>query len=222
MMEATASPVLLLHGFLATRRSLDALEARLRRDGYRVFSVELGGLRGRFNTRRIDELARVVRDEVERIYAREPSLPALTVIGHSKGGLIASWWVKMLEGHRRVRTLVTLGTPHRGTPLAWAGMLLAWLAPSVLQMRPGSAFLRRLRADPWPAPVQVLSLYSRRDRVAPYPSAVLDAPPAATRNVEVDAAHGDFLVKPGIYRTLLEELRRGDRQGAPAFAARAA
>jgi triacylglycerol lipase len=207
------SPVLLLQGFLATRRSLEALERRLVRDGFRVFSVELGGLAGRFNSRRIDELARIVRDEVERIYARHPGMGPLTVIGHSKGGLIAAWWVKRLDGPRRVRTLVTLGTPHRGTPLAWAGMLFAWLLPSIAQMRPGSGFMRRLHEGSWPDRVRLLAMYSRRDRVVPHRAAVIDERAAAARNVEVDAAHGDFLLQKRIYAALLAELRGMDSGG---------
>jgi triacylglycerol lipase len=208
-------PVLLLHGFLATRRALGPLARRLARDGFRVFSVELGGLAGRLHTRRIDEVAAMVRDEVERIYARNPGLGRLTVIGHSQGGLIASWWVKRLGGHRRVRTLVTLGTPHRGTRMAWAGILLAWLMPSLVQMLPGSRFMRRLRDTAWPARVALLSIYSRRDRMAPWPSALLESRGAAVRNVEVDASHGDYLLKKRIYETIVRELRRMSSRGAP-------
>ncbi len=50
-------PVLLLYGLLSTRRSCEVLERRLRRDGYGVFSIDLGGLAGAFNTRGIDESA---------------------------------------------------------------------------------------------------------------------------------------------------------------------
>jgi triacylglycerol lipase len=216
------APVLLLQGFFCTRRSLEPLERRLRRDGYRVFSLDLGGLAGRFNTRRIDELARFVRGQVERIYARNPRMAPLTVIGHSKGGLVASWWVKRLGGHERVRTVVTLGTPHRGTRMAWAGILLAWLLPSLVQMLPGSDFLRRLREGAWPAHVALVSIFSRRDRIAPWPSALLDTRVAQGRNVEVDAAHGDYLLKKAIYGTMIRELRRiepRDVRPAPAQAA---
>jgi triacylglycerol lipase len=215
------TPVLLLHGFLATSRSMAALERRLERDGFRVFSLTLGG---RFNTRSIEAQAVVVRDEVERMWAREPDLQPLTVIGHSLGGLVASWWVKRLGGHRRVRTVVTLGTPHGGTLTAWAGILLAWLMPAVVQMLPGSAFLRRLGETRWPARVALVSLYSRRDRVAPWPSSLLDAAklPQA-RNVEVDGGHSDYLLKKGIYLIMRNELRRAAaREARPALAAAAA
>lgn len=67
-------PVLLLHGFFATRRTLEVLERRLRRDGYCVFSLDLGGLARTFNTRGIDELAAYVAQKVERLYGRNPAL----------------------------------------------------------------------------------------------------------------------------------------------------
>jgi pimeloyl-ACP methyl ester carboxylesterase len=112
-------PVLLLHGFLSSRRTFDVLERRLRRDGYGPFTLDLGGLGRTLNTRGIDDLADFVRAKVERIYARNPRLGPLTIVGHSKGGLVAAYYVKKLGGWRRTRAVVTLGTPHHGTPPRW-------------------------------------------------------------------------------------------------------
>src|SRR6476620_5602453 len=77
-------PVLLLYGFFSTRRVFEVLEHRLRRDGYCVWSINLGGLFDAFNTQGIDRSAEKVRDKVERLYARYPLGP-LSIIGHSKG-----------------------------------------------------------------------------------------------------------------------------------------
>lgn len=204
--SAPGGPVLLIHGFLSTRRTLAALEQRLARDGFQVLSLELGGLAGRYNTRDIRTLAAAVGNEVDRFRAREPGMPPLSVIGHSKGGLIAAWWVKWLGGHRAVRTLITLGTPHRGTRIAWAGFPFGWLVPSALQMRPGSAFLRRLHEGPWPSRVRLLSFYSRRDRVVSWRAAMAPADGPEVRSVEVDAGHGSFLVDGRVYATVRNEL----------------
>ncbi len=222
-MGRSREPVLLLQGLLATRRSLEVLERRLRNDGYGVASLELGGLAGRFNTRRIDELAALVRDQVERLYARHPGMRPLTVIGHSEGGLVAAYWVQRLGGHRRTRTVLTLGTPHRGTPLAWALLPLAPLVPSIPQMTPGSELVRALGSGAWPAGVTLTSLYSRQDRVVPYPNALVDGRgQSRIRNVEVVGTHGDFLLKGGIYRERARPLRVDAREGAPAWARPAA
>lgn len=200
-------PVLLLYGFFSTRRTFEVLERRLRRDGYGVFSLDLGGLARCLNTKGIDDLAAYVRAKVERIYARNPGLGPLTIVGHSKGGLIAAYYVKRLGGWRRTRAVVTLGTPHQGTPVAWLGLPLLPVSRSVWQMRPRSAFLQRLGEGPWPAEVRLTSIWSRRDGTTPYPCAVIPThglPHLA--NVEVDAAHHELIRSRRVYDALLCEL----------------
>jgi alpha-beta hydrolase superfamily lysophospholipase len=201
-------PVLLLHGFFSTRRTLDVLEARLRRDGYGVFTLNLGGLRRAYNTRGIDDLADYVRAKVERVYARHPGMGPLTIVGHSKGGLVAAYYVKKLGGWRRARAVVMLGTPFHGTPMAWLGLPAALLAPSLPQLLPGSSFLARLHAGHWPPQVSLTSIWSRRDRLAPFPSAVLDtAGEPRWKNVEVDCLHLEFLTRARVYAALRRELQ---------------
>ena len=204
-------PVLLLHGFFSTRRTLDILERRLRRDGYGVFTLNLGGLRKAYNTRGIDDLADFVRAKVDRIYARHPGMGPLTVVGHSKGGLVAAYYVKKMGGWRRVRAVVTLGAPFHGTPRAWLGLPVALLAPSLVQLLPGSAFLRRLHEGRWPSHVRLVSMWSKLDTLAVWPSPVLDPQgDPQIRNVEVDCLHFEFLTRKGIYALLRRELRAAE------------
>ncbi len=206
-------PVLLLHGFWATRRTLEVLERRLRRDGYCVFSVKLGAKVGRaLATEGIDDLAEHVRVKVERLYARYPEMGPLTIIGHSKGGLIGAYYVKKLGGWRRTRALLTLGTPHQGTPTAYLGLPLWPFARSLWQMTPASSLLRRLRQGAWPPGVRLVSFYSRRDKVTPLASALVETHGLPyLRNVEVEAdGHRQFLYRKKIYDKLLAELREGE------------
>jgi triacylglycerol esterase/lipase EstA (alpha/beta hydrolase family) len=213
--DGATRPVLLLHGFLATRRAVEVLERRLRRDGYTVFSFNLGGV-GQLFRRGVDDLADLVRAKVERLYARHPGMGPLTIVGHSQGGLIGAWYVKKLGGWRRVRALVTLGTPHQGTAAALAGLPLAPLAPALWQMLPGSGFVKRLASSAWPPGVRLSSIWARADRLAPWPSALVETFGLPyVRNVEVQAeGHRDFLFRKRIYEALLHELREGD-QTAP-------
>ena len=205
--------MLLLHGFFASRRTFDVLERRLRRDGYGVFTLDLGGLAGALNTRGIDDLADLVRAKIERIYARNPGLGPLTIVGHSKGGLIGAYYVKKLGGWRRTRAVVTLATPHHGTPLAYLGLPAVFVAPSIWQMAPGSRFLHRLEEGPWPAQVRLASIWSRLDGAAPYPSCVIDTHGLPQLvNVEVHGAHAAFLTSKRIYEVLLHELRIAEQE----------
>ncbi|WP_373044145.1 esterase/lipase family protein [Vulgatibacter sp.] len=201
-------PVLLIYGFMATRRSLQVMERRLRRDGYCVFSLNLGGLRGAFNNRPVEELAAHVAAKVERMYARY-KLGPLTIIGHSKGGLIGAHYVKHLGGHRRVRTLITLGTPHNGTPFAYLGLLIAPVAQSVLEMMPLSPFIRRLKKTPTPRSVWFASIWSQEDAVCPFPAAVVDRGLPNVKNVEVHAPHHDLLLRKHVYDAVHAELANG-------------
>jgi len=214
-------PVLLLYGLLATRRSCEVLERRLRRDGFGVFSLDLGGLGGLLNTRGIDESAELVRDKVERLYARYPLGP-LSIIGHSKGGLIGRYYIERLGGDARVRTLVTLGTPHQGTPRAYVGCAaVGWLAPSVWQMTPHSRFLRRLNLGPWPENVRLVSVYSRADGCTPYPSGRLRlGGPHQGENVELPGLrHRDFLVARSAYAVVRRALLESTASATPPRAA---
>lgn len=203
-----ARPVLLLPGFMATRRGLTVLERRLRRDGYGVFSLNLGGLLNTFNTRSIEESALLVREKVERLYARY-DLGPLAIIGHSKGGLIGRYYVKRLGGHERTCALVTLGTPHHGTPSAYLGAAITGLfAPSIWQLMPMSRFIRKLKLGPFPPNVRIASVYSRADRVVPFPVAMLeDRGVGGFANVEVpEVTHHEFLTRKSVYVALRREL----------------
>lgn len=212
-------PVLLIYGFMATRRSFEVMERRLRRDGYCVFSLNLGGMKGAFNNRSIDELAQLVSEKVEKLYARY-NLGPLTIIGHSKGGLIGTHYVKHLGGHKRVRTLITIGTPHNGTPLAFLGLLILPIAKSVLQMMPMSPFILRLRRTPVPDSVFMASLWSKQDRTCPHPGAVLRNEAPNVVNVEVEAAHFDLLLRKRVYDVVHAQLLAGEAWSAKAAVVR--
>lgn len=205
-------PVLLLHGFFSTRRVLEVLEHRLRREGYCVWSIHLGGTMDRFNTHRIDELARKVRGKVDRLYERHPEMGPLTIIGHSKGGLIGTYYVKRLGGDARVRSLITLGTPHRGTRMAYLGCAtLGWFSRSMWQLTPVSPFIKRLGEGAFPRHVRLTSIYSRDDVIAKYPSSVLavDGQPNVF-NVELSGVpHGELLTRRAVWEVIRRELALG-------------
>lgn len=208
--------VLLLHGFMQTRAVWEVLEDRLRFDGYGVFSFDLGGLFYRFNTRPIPQLAQSVAEKIEGICERY-GLQNFHIVGHSKGGLIARHYVQHLGGDRRVRSLITLGTPHHGTPTALIGVAITGgglLSRSPLQMVPGSGFTQLLNRDHFPAHIPFTSVYSRADLVCPYWCSVLRPKQGETSmaNVEVRGiGHTALCYDPGVYRVIRErlELARG-------------
>lgn len=208
-------PVLLLYGFGATRRVFSILERRLRKDGFCVFSFNLGGVFDTFNTHCIEEMAQLVNDKVERLCERH-HLKKISIIGHSKGGLIGRYYIKRLGGAHRVKALITLGTPHGGNPWALLGVFspLALFSRSIWQMYPMSPFIRRLQKGTWPRHVRLVSLYSKDDRICFYKSAMLDGAGEATniKNVELAGmSHSDYIIRRAAYNVIKHELLEGDK-----------
>lgn len=202
-------PVMLLYGFGATRRTLSILEKRLQQDGYSTFSVNLGGLFNTFNTDSIEELAHFVEKKVERLYRKYHFRSRLSIIAHSKGGLISQYYLKKLSGVRRVKKLITLGTPHNGS--VWAFLMsltpVALVMKSIRQMAPRSTLIKTLRQMPFPPGVKVYSIYSKDDTVSPFPSPVLDET-RHVKNIEVPgASHSELLIKKSVYHAICHALR---------------
>jgi len=99
-------------------------------------------------------------------WAAGPGEEKVDIVAHSMGGLVATWLLKRLDLGRRVRRVVTLGTPHRGVALARAG---AWLMgdthPALHQMCPGSSLLEEMASLPLPACSELLSIAGGNDRL---------------------------------------------------------
>jgi len=204
------NPVLLIHGYGASRRVFKTLEDRLHRDGFSVFSLNLGGVFSTFNTNPIPHLARHVAEKIEGLCKRYSIKDKINIVGHSKGGLIGMCYLKEFNGHRRVGKLITLATPHHGNPWAMLGLLtpLALITKSIRQMAPISPFIRRMNKLPLPRGVQVISLYSKEDTICPFPSSVLEVGRnTRIKNIEIpDVGHAEFLLKKKVYEVVKKEL----------------
>ena len=203
--------VLLLHGFFQTRNVWEVMEDRLRHDGYGVLSFDLGGLFRRFNTRSLSELGEMIAEKIERIATRY-DLQRFHIVGHSKGGLLARHYVQHHGGYKRVKSVITLGTPHHGTPTAAVGVALfagGILSRSPFDMLPGSAFVRMLKRDSFPASIPLVSVYSTADVVCPHWFSVLRPGEGDTsmRNIRVrGVGHTALCHDPGVYHIVRAQL----------------
>ena len=192
-------PVLLIHGFLGTRGSMYMLERRLVEDGFVVVSFNIGTL----NVRDIRRSAFLIHRKIERILAQTPS-QKIDIIGHSMGGLIGLYYIKKLGGHARVRKLVMMGTPVRGTWSALAGVLTLGLwSTSSWQLLPRSRFLDELAQGPIPPNVDVFTIAAARDWVVPLSTTRLRGANAMT----VPLGHSSLVVSDEVYRRIVNTLR---------------
>jgi len=135
------------------------------------------------------------------------------VIGHSLGGLIARYYVQRMGGDRHVHTLVTLGTPHQGTQLAFAAPLL----PLVRQLTPNSSVIHELTEPAQDCRTRFIAFFSDIDHlVIPSRNARLDHPDLKVRNIEVrGVGHLSMPNNGRIAFTIAEALRELDPDGTP-------
>lgn len=192
-------PVVLLHGFIDNRSVFVLLRRSLARHGWHhLESLNYSPL-----TCDIRTAAELLDRHVEEICARTGHRE-IDIVGHSLGGLIARYYVQRLGGDRRVRTLVTLGTPHGGT----AAAPLAGAHPIVRQMRSGSDLIDELRR---PAPgcrTRFISFWSELDRVMlPVETACVDHPDLDAVNVRVTGiGHLALPVHPAVASAIRQAL----------------
>jgi pimeloyl-ACP methyl ester carboxylesterase len=204
--EASGTPILLLHGMADNRAIFAVLAGGLRRRGFRrVLTLNYSPV-----TTDIRAAARDLSAEVEALVARTGH-ERIHVVGHSLGGLIARYYVQCLAGHERVHTLVTLGTPHAGT-------LTAHLVPAALggQMRPGSDLYAELAAPAPRCSTRFVAYWSDIDHlVLPHRHATVDHPDLAATNIRVRAVgHMSLPIQRSVVYEVAALLSQLDAHGA--------
>ncbi len=194
-------PVLLVPGAFGQEWVYwNVMQYLLERDGFPVYTVTFP----RLTLADLRASAELLRDRVDEIADAE-NAPGVFVVSHSMGGLIARQYVRFLGGAERVRHLVFLGVPHRGT---WTGITFPVLR-GTRQVLPGSPFLNALNA-PGGADVPTTNIYSRTDFIVfPPDSARLNGPNVVNRCAPL-AGHWGLLVSPRVYRWIHEALHTPD------------
>ncbi|MCX5083560.1 lipase family alpha/beta hydrolase [Streptomyces sp. NPDC056121] len=200
-------PVLLLHGFIDNRSVFVLLRRSLAQHGrHHVESLNYSPL-----TYDIRTAAALLARHVEEICERTGH-DRVDIVGHSLGGLIARYYVQCLGGDLRVRTLVSLGTPHSGTTVA----PLMDAHPIVRQMRPGSTVIEELSR---PAPgcrTHFVSFWSDLDQImVPLETACIDHPDLIAQNVRVTGVgHLALPVHPAVAAGIRQALDAEEAEGA--------
>lgn len=142
---ATKDPVVIVAGTFSPAFANEPLAARLRADGHPVRIFELPTL----GTQDIRLTAQALRTFVDGVRS-STGAAKVDLVGHSQGGLVARAYVKWYGGATKVDSLITLGTPNRGTYVANLVSVLGFgNCASVVacqQMSIGSSFLADLNA----------------------------------------------------------------------------
>lgn len=157
------TPVILVHGFLASPNLLRPMKHRLEKRGHTVYLANLSPL----CIQDIRRLARELSETVERVCFVE-DVDCVDMVGVSLGGLIALYYQQAIAEQPRLRRLVAVGTPFLGTDFPRPFLpLLGRLSQGVWQVLPDAQLLAEMREQGIPAGTVVTSIAMEGDTVSP-------------------------------------------------------
>jgi len=189
------APVLLLHGVMCNAGVWHPLKRHLAARGIGpLYALSYGP-----PLASIESFAEQAAAKIDAILAATGGRQ-VTIVAHSMGGLVARAYLRRWGG-AKVRRLITIGTPHRGSVLA-----RVFPGRSLAQMRPRSAWLAGLGASAVESPPPIVSLWSWHDSmVAPQTSSVLED---AENVALVGIAHNALLSDREVFRRVAAEIER--------------
>ena len=204
--EPVQVPVLLVHGVLCNAGVWVRLARHLDRNGVRgLYSLSYGP-----PLASIERFAEQLDRKIESVVAATGA-PRVIVVAHSMGGLVARAYLRRY-GSARIARVVTIGTPHHGSMMAWF-----FPGASLEQMRPGNAWLAALNGTRLDPALRFVSLWSWHDSmVAPQTSSEL---PGAVDAAIVGVGHNALLGDADVFafvKSEIEDERRTVAKPAPA------
>ena len=103
------NPIILIHGLWNTADIFSSITSKLDEIGIEYFAPTL---KHQYGITSIVELTNLLNDLILEKYGYEKKLD---ILGFSMGGIIGRYWIKKLNGYKRTRRFITIGSPHKGT-----------------------------------------------------------------------------------------------------------
>ncbi len=158
-------PILMVNGYLSFGSTWHYQKQRLVKAGFGPIYITNVGI-----GRSIVTYAKQIQEKVEQIQ-QETGRKDITLIGHSKGGLVSSYYATCLvdPAKTQVTDVITIGSPLAGTPLAYFGP-----GYDAYEMRSNSEFHQELRKKiKEHSQIRFSHIASVADEVVPLSSALL-------------------------------------------------
>ena len=136
MVLSKRKPIILIHGLWNTSDIFSLITAKLDEIGIEYFAPTL---EHKYGMKSIVELTNLLNDLIIEKYGYKKELD---ILGFSMGGIIGRYWIKKMNGYKRTRRFITVGSPHKGT-------LTSQLVPrypfkGISEMKINSTLLREL------------------------------------------------------------------------------
>ncbi len=166
--QPTDTAVLLIHGYCRNQTDWWWLRKQLKNQNFHLFTVNLSP--------DLASIAQIALDSLPQKVAsirQQTNCKNLILLGHSMGGLVASYYKEFLDNDHIVRAVITLGSPLYGTKVSVMGA-----GENAKDMCPDTKFLAELHARMDNTPQQYFQIASQLDNlIFPWRSALLTGSP---------------------------------------------
>ena len=130
------NPIILIHGLWNTADIFSSITFKLDKIGIEYFAPTL---KHEYGMTSIVELTNLLNYLILEKYGYEKELD---ILGFSMGGIIGRHWIKKMNGYKRTRKFITIGSPHNGT-LA-SQLIPKYPFKGIAEMKINSLLLREL------------------------------------------------------------------------------
>ena len=206
--HASAHTILLIPGTTIGPEFFDPMAARLRRDGFDVVVWAPADL----FTESLEIGAQRIAAKVQNVLASR-NKTKLSIVAQCDAGVAARFFAQVNGGHKNIDQLVTFVSAHHGSQAAPIG---AWVTgwQALNDIKPNSAFMKKLNGASMPAGLKLTSIYSCNDEyMYPYTTSRV----TGATNVEFCTryvSHFSPFWDAVLYDRILVTLR-GEAAGAP-------
>ncbi len=186
--------LVLVHGLFDSSSVMKPLRLALETQGFRMFAPDLLPCDGSAS---IATLAAELRQFIQKHLAEDDTF---SIVAFSMGGLVSRYYLQCLNGISRTQTLITLGTPHNGSALAFFRT-----GEGFRELRQGSLLLRTLKeTEDSLRSLYPLSIYTPFDlMIVPYTSSIW----RVAKNVSVALPiHCSLLSSPKVHGLIFSHL----------------
>lgn len=188
-------PVIVLPGFMASKRSTAPLRKFIRKQGYDVQDWGLGRNYGKI------EYKNALIAKIDDLYQERQE--RISLIGWSLGGVFARELAK--ERPDLIRQVITLGSPFRAVVKKNNA---TWLYEYVSGGQKVEDIDPTLLADiPNPAPVPTTAIYSKEDGVVPWQYCMEKEETDIHQNIQVRGSHLGLGVNPSVLHIIADRLQ---------------
>ncbi len=172
--------ILLIHGYYRHQADWYWFRKQLAKHNHPIFMVNLSPALGSIE----DITKQSLPDKIAQI-KQETGCDRIILIGHSMGGLVASYYATHLDQAGLISTIITIGSPFYGTKISIMGA-----GENAKQMCPGSVFLVNLRERVKQNSHKIFQVLTRFDNIVfPWRSASLDDIPENQQLILPTAGH---------------------------------